>query len=196
MQPRAEIVHWLFATGFLALGLCLLAEAIVGPEVWRRRRWRAYLWPTLAFSLGLLLWPVSVFFTNSTVHMLAHSVWAQVAMLAGAVELALVRGKLSGQWWSITSAAALLVSGTAFLVHEQNPWLFSRSAFLHHALGWTCVVAAGFPLGAALKPRWPVWRAGFGMTFVVVAVLLYCDRDLAPIFGHLSDLAGSGGGAR
>jgi hypothetical protein len=196
MQPRAEIVHWLFATGFLALGLCLLAEAIVGPEVWRRRRWRAYLWPTLAFVLGLLLWPVSVFFTNSTVHMLAHSVWAQVAMLAGAVELALVRGKLSGQWWSITSAAALLVSGTAFLVHEQNPWLFSRSAFLHHALGWTCVVAAAFPLGAALKPRWPVWRAGFGMTFVVLAVLLYCDRDLAPIFGHLSDLAGSGSGAR
>ncbi len=33
MTPRAEIVHWLFATGFLLLGLILLAEAIVGPEV-------------------------------------------------------------------------------------------------------------------------------------------------------------------
>lgn len=189
-MPRPEIVHWLFATGFLALGLCLLAEALVGTAVWRRRRWRAYLWPTLAFGLGLMLWPVTVFFTNSTLHMLAHSAWAQVAMLAGAVELALVRGKLSSRWWSLTSAAALLVSGAAFLIHEQNPWLFSRAAFLHHALGWTCVAASVFPLGQALRPRWPVWRAGFAMTFVAIAVLLYADRDVAPIFGHLSELAG------
>jgi hypothetical protein len=195
MQPRSEVVYWLFATGFLALGLCLLAEAIVGPAVWRRRRWRAYLWPTLAFGLGLMLWPVSVFFTSSAIHMLAHSVWAQVAMVAGGVELALVRGKLSGRWWSLTSAAALLVSGAAFLVHEQNPWLFSRAAFLHHALGWTCVAATAFPLGAALRPRWPVWRLGFALTFVAIAALLYADRDLAPIFGLLSELA-SGGAAR
>ena len=37
MQPPAEHVHWMFATGFLLLGLFLLAEAIVGEEVWRRR---------------------------------------------------------------------------------------------------------------------------------------------------------------
>jgi hypothetical protein len=195
MKPDAEVVHWLFATGFLALGLCLLAEAIVGPSVWARRRWRRYLWPTLAFALGLLLWPVSVFFTSSTIHMLAHSAWAQVAMLAGAVELGVVRGKLTGRWWPLASAAALAVSGAAFLIHEQNPWLFSRSAFLHHALGWTCLVATLFPLGAALRPRWPVWRAGFALTFVAIAVLLYSDRDIAPIFGHLSDLA-TGGPAR
>ena len=30
MQPPAELVHWMFATGFVLLGLCLLAEAIVG----------------------------------------------------------------------------------------------------------------------------------------------------------------------
>ena len=41
MQPPAEHVHRMFATGFLVLGLCLLAEAIVGPEVWGKRRWRA-----------------------------------------------------------------------------------------------------------------------------------------------------------
>ena len=85
MAPRAEIVHWLFATGFLLLGLLLLAESIVGPAVWRRRRWRVYLWPSLAFALGVLLWPVAVFFTSSTLHMLAHTVWAEVAILAGAV---------------------------------------------------------------------------------------------------------------
>src|SRR6187397_1736620 len=40
MQPPAEHVHWLFATGFLLLGLCLLARAVVGEEVWSRRPWR------------------------------------------------------------------------------------------------------------------------------------------------------------
>lgn len=189
-MPKAETVHWVFATAFLALGLCLLAEAIVGPEVWGRRAWRRYLWPTIAFAIGLFLWPVSVFFTNSTIHMLAHSAWAQVGMMMGAVELALVRGKINSRWWKLVSAAALAVTGAAFLIHEQNPWLFSRSAFLHHALGWTFLVAALFPLGAAFSPGRTVWRAGFATVLVVVAVMLYSDRDVAPIFGHLSDLAG------
>jgi hypothetical protein len=55
MQPPSEHVHWLFATGFLLLALCLLAEAVVGTDVWRRRAWRAYLWPGLAFALGVLM---------------------------------------------------------------------------------------------------------------------------------------------
>ena len=33
MQPPAEHVHWLFATGFLLLALCLLARAIAG-AIW------------------------------------------------------------------------------------------------------------------------------------------------------------------
>ena len=52
MQPPAEHVHWLFATGFLLLALCLLARAIVGVEVWNVRAWRAYLWPSLLFGLA------------------------------------------------------------------------------------------------------------------------------------------------
>jgi len=190
VAPRAELVHWAFAAGFLLLGLLLLAEVIVGAEVFEMRRWRRYLWPSLAFGLGVLLWPVAVFFTSSTLHMLAHASWAEVAMLAGAVQLALVRGKLTSRWWTLTLSLTLLVSAAAFLVHEQNPWLFSRSAFLHHAIGWTLLVAAVFPLGQVLQPLRPIWRAGFAMTWIVLAVMLFSDRDLAPIFGHLSDLAG------
>ena len=44
--------------------------------------------------MGVLMWPVMVFFTNSTIHMLAHGSWAQAMMLAGAAELGLARGKL------------------------------------------------------------------------------------------------------
>jgi hypothetical protein len=190
VQPPAEHVHWLFATGFLTLGLCLLGEAVVGTEVWQRRAWRAYLWPGLAFALGVLMWPVMVFFTNSTLHMLAHGAWAEVLMFAGAVELALVRGKLQSSWWRLAMAAAFVVSGSAFLVHEQNAWLFQRSSFLHHLLGWTLLGAAVFPLLRAARPRSHTAAAGFALTFVVIAVLLYCDRDVAPVFGHISELAG------
>jgi len=190
MTPRAEIVHWLFASGILLLGLILLAEAIVGQEIWRRRRWRAYLWPSLAFMIGVLLWPVSVFYTNSTLHMVAHASWAEMAMIAGGAQIAVVRGKLKSRWWALTVSGAMAVSGAAFLIHEQNPWFFSRAAFLHHVLGWVLLVTAIFPIGQAVKPRAFVFNAGFALTWVAVAVLLYCDRDIAPIFGHLSPLAG------
>lgn len=191
MQPPAEHVHWLFATGFLLLGLCLLAEAVVGTEVWRRRAWRAYLWPSLAFALGIFLWPVMTFYTNSAIHMLAHGAWAEVLMAAGAIELALVRGKLTNHWWRLAMTLAFLVSGSAFLIHEQNPWLFQRSAFLHHLLGWILVVGAVFPLARTLRPRSQFAATGFALVFVVASVALYSDRDVAPVFGHISPLAGT-----
>jgi len=190
MVPRAEIAHWLAGSALLLLGLILLSEVIVGREVFRRRRWRAYLWPSLALAGGVLLWVVAIFSTFSTMHLFAHAIWAQAAMIAAAVQLAVVRGKLSSPLWSLVTSGALLISGAAFLVHEQNAWLFSRSAFLHHVIGWTCIVAAFFPLAQALQPRRAAWSVGFALTFVALAVLLYADRDVAPIFGHLSDVAG------
>ncbi|HWQ23342.1 MAG TPA: hypothetical protein VNK94_04480 [Gaiellaceae bacterium] len=190
MVPRAETAHWLAASVALLLGLVLLAEVIVGPDVFRRRRWRAYLWPALAFGSSVGLWVIAVFSTFSTLHLLAHAVWAQAALLAGAAQLAAVRGKLRGALPSLAVAAGLLVSGIAFLVHEQNPWLYSRSAFLHHTIGWTLVAASLFPLGQALRPRRLVWSAGFALTWVVLAVLLYADRDAAPIFGRFGELGG------
>jgi hypothetical protein len=191
MEPPAEHVHWMFATGFLVLGLSLLGEAIVGTEVWRRRPWRAYVAPGFIFVMGVFMWPVMVFFTNSTIHTLAHSAWAQVMMVAGGAELALVRGKLKNPSWHFAMVGAFLVSGAAVLLHEQNGWLFQRSAFLHHAMGWTVVVAAVFPLGRALRRGSRFFESGFAFTFVVLAVMLYCDRDLASVFGHLSPLAGA-----
>ena len=84
----------------------------------------------------------------------------------------------------------MVVTGASFLLHERNGWFFARSAFLHHTIGWTMVVAAIFPVGAGAAAASRVWGAGFALTFVVVAFFLFCDRDLAPIFGHLSEFAG------
>jgi hypothetical protein len=190
VMPRAEMVHWWFATGFLFLGLLMTAEAVVGSEVWGRRPWRRYLWPGLCFLMGVLMWPVMTFYTNSTIHMIAHGSWAQALMLAGGSELGLARGKLRSRCWHLTTPLALVVSGTALLVHEQQHWLFARAAFLHHALGWTLIAGAVFPLLRAFRPASLTAATGFATTFLVTAVLLYCDRDIAPVFGHLSQYAG------
>jgi hypothetical protein len=191
MLPPSEHVHWWFATGVLMLGLVTIAQTIAGPEIWNRRAWRRYLWPGLIFAMGVLLWPVMVLYTNSTIHMVAHGSWAETLMLSGAAELGLARGKLRSPYWRLLTVLAFLVSGAAFLVHEQNPWLFQRSSFLHHVAGWTLVVGAIFPLIQTFRPRSLVAAAGFATTVITMAVILFADRDVAPIFGHLSQVAGT-----
>jgi hypothetical protein len=188
--PPPENAHWLAGAVALLIGLLLISEVLVGPEVFRLRAWRAYLFPAVVLVSSVMLWVITIFSTFSTLHLLAHAIWAQAALFAGAVQLAVVRGKLRSPAWSLVPGIALLVSGIAFLVHEPNDWLYSRSAFLHHAIGWMLVVSALFPLGQALRPRQVVWRLGFATTFLVLAVLLFADRDAAPIFGRY----GLGGG--
>jgi hypothetical protein len=53
------------------------------------------------------------------------------------------------------------------------------------------LVGAAFPLLVAVRPRSVVGRSGYALLFVLIATLLFCDRDVAPIFGHLSALAGN-----
>ena len=142
------------------------------------------------FLMGVAMWPVMVFFTSSTLHMLAHGAWAEVMMIAGAAELGLASGKLRNPLWRLAIVNAFVVTGVAFLIHEQNDWFFQRSAFLHHLLGWTFLISAIFPLGRVIRPRATVFATGFALAFVVVGIILYTDRDVAPVFGHLSPLAG------
>jgi hypothetical protein len=168
-----------------------LAEAIVGERVWRRRPWRVYLWPGLVFAIGVFMWPVMTFYTNSAIHMLAHGAWAQALMVMGAAELGLARGKLHSRWWKLATPVAIFLSGLAFLIHEQNDWFFARSAFLHHLIGWTLVIGALLPLALVFRPRSVALQSGFAVLVVALSVMLFCDRDVAPVFGHLSPLAGA-----
>ena len=48
-----------------------------------------------------------------------------------------------------------------------------------------------FPLGLASTRRSVVLQTAFARSFVVLAVMLFSDRDVAPVFGHLSPLAGT-----
>jgi hypothetical protein len=191
VEPHAEIVHWWFGMGVLVLGLIMVAEGIVGREVWQMRPWRVYLWPSIAFGLGILMWPVMALYTNSAIHMVAHGVWAQALMIMGAAELGLAKGKLTSRWWRLAAPVGIALSGAAFLVHEQNPWFFARAAFLHHLIGWTLIVAALCPLALVFWPRSTRLKGAFGVFVIALAVMLFCDRDVAAVFGHLSPLAGA-----
>ena len=113
-------------------------------------------------------------------------------MLAGGAELgARARAAARRRWWRLTWPLAFVVSGSAFIIHEQNSWLFARSAFLHHTLGWTFIAMAVFPLALLWRPSSAALRTGFALMVVVVSVQLFADRDVAPVFGHLSPLAGA-----
>lgn len=191
MIPPAENVHWLFATAVLLLGLCLLAKAVVGDAAWDRVSWRRYLLPAVLFGIGMAMWPVTVFYTNSSIHMLAHASWAELVMVAGIAQLGLAAGRLRSRWWNAMVPVAVAVSGAAFVVHEQNPWLFMRSSFLHHLIGWTLITGALLPLGLVFRPRSATLSVGFAGLAIATSMMLYADRDLAPIFGHFSPLAGT-----
>jgi len=180
----------MFATGFLVLAACLLAQAIVGDDVWNRSAWRRYFFPGFGFVMGLAMWGVAVLARGSTIHLLAHSTWAQVMMLAGGAHLGLARGKLQHRYWRLTMPLALGVSGLAFLGHEEHGWLYSRSALVHHICGWTLVVGALFPLGAAFRPRSHFFRLGFAATFIVLAIALFALRDSGPVLGNVPSTAG------
>ena len=185
MVPRAESAHWLAASVALLIGLLLLAEVIVGSEVFRRRRWRAYLFPAVVVASSIGLWVVTVLSTFSTMHLVAHAVWAQAAMVAGAVELAVVRGKLRSPLWSLVprSRSSCPASRSSCTSRTRGSTR-ARLSSITRSAGCSSIVAL-FPLGQALRPRQVIWRTGFALTFVLLAVLLFADRDVAPIFGRL-----------
>ena len=60
MVPTAEIAHWVAAAVALLVGLLLIAEVIVGSDVFRRRVWRAYLFPGLVLGLSIMIFYLNV----------------------------------------------------------------------------------------------------------------------------------------
>ena len=143
------------------------------------------------FGLGVFMWPVMVFFTNSTIHMLAHSAWAQMMMLAGArrararqreaqervveaVRAARVRGLGRGVSDPRGEPVALLALGV------RPPRVRLDPARRRALPARRRVQAALARLHGRLRAR----------AASPIAVALYTSRDVAPVFGHLDPTAG------
>ena len=156
------------------------------------RPWRVYLWPGIAFGLGILMWPVMTFYTNSAIHMVAHGVWAQALMVMGAAELGLAKGKLTSRWWRLAAPVGIAFSGARVPRARAEPVVL-------RPLG---VPAPPDRVDADRRRRCsrsrsssgrarPCCGTGSALFVIALAVMLFCDRDVAPVFGHLSPLAGA-----
>ena len=67
----------------------------------------------------------------------------------------------------------------------------SRIGLFLSLSGPLLVLLAGAAAGALTGAWLPAAAAtAGGIVLIALAVMLYCDRDVAPIFGHLSPLAG------
>ena len=113
-------------------------------------------------------------------------------MVAGAAELGLARGKLHNPLWRLAIAArprrlrrrvprpraerlvlpALGVPAPPARLDARSSARSSRSA-------------------GVVRPRSVAFATRVRAAFVALAVMLYSDRDVAPVFGHLSPLAGA-----
>ena len=128
-----------------------------------------------------------VFFTNSTLHMLAHGIWAQVLMLAGATELALVRGKVRARgggsaWRPRSSSPALRSSSTSRTTGSSSA---PRSCITCSA--GRCSSARSSRSPAAIRPRSQVAATGFALTFVVArGAALLRPRRRSGLRAHLA----------
>ena len=193
MEPPSEMVHWLFGTGVLLLGLIMLAEAIVG------RRGLGAAGPGGSTSgrgspsgSASLMWPVMTFFTNSAIHMVAHGAWAQALMVMGAAELGLAQGKLHEPLVEARDADRHRRLGRRVPRARAERAGSSRARrSCTTCIGWTLVgrrarSRSRSSSGRARSCCSPASRS----SSIALSVMLFSDRDLAPVFGHLSPLAG------
>ena len=136
-------------------------EAVVGDEVWQRRAWRAYLWPGLLFGLG-----VADVAGDGLLHELddPHDRPRRLGPVDDARRRRRARARAreaaQRRAWRLAMPLALVVSGAAILVHEQNGWFFARAAFLHHVVGWTLSSARSSRSSAPSGPARPGWQLG------------------------------------
>ena len=119
-QPPAEHVHWLFATGFLLLGVCLLARAIVGEA------------PSMGIEVRAGMHTGEVELIGEDVGGIAVHVAARIAALA------------EGRSVLVSRTVRDLVTGSGI---EFDP--FGRHSLKGVAEEWDVYTVTGTPLSAS-----------------------------------------------
>ena len=155
------------------------------------RRWRMYLWPVDRFRPRRRpLAGLGVLHELDAAHGGPCLVGRGPRCSAGAVQLALVRGKLTSRWWTLSLSVSLLVSAARVPDPRAEPVVLLARGVSAPRDRLDAPRRGDLPDRAGDAAAAFAWNAGFAMTWIVLAVMLFCDRDVAPIFGHLSPLAG------
>ena len=192
MQPPAEHVHWMFATGFLLLALFLLAEAIVG---------RGGLAAAHVADVPLAVVRVpdgrphvardDVLHELDDPHGRARGVGPGDDARRAPRSSGSCEGKLHSALWRLAMPFAFLVSGDRVPAARAEPVALPALVVpAPLARLDDRPVGAVFPLARASgrggRSRTPASRSCSSSS----RSRCIADRDLAPVFGHLSPLAG------
>src|SRR5919201_3453365 len=107
--------HWLFGAFLLAVVLDEL-----GPPLVQSRAGRAsFAFPVILLVAGASMWGAAVF-GNTAIDAVVHSIWGDVLIAAGVLDLQRRRGRLHTSWAPLVLPLAIAICGALFLVHSEG----------------------------------------------------------------------------
>jgi hypothetical protein len=157
--------HWLFGALFLAMVLDEVGSTL---EVGTTRRPSYYL-PLVLLLAGAGMWGASVF-ANSVIDAVVHSLWGDVLLAAGSLELQRRRGRLRAWWGPLVVPIAVAVCGGLFLAHSDGP-LSDPAARWHVLMGWALVMAGTVGVVWVRRQR-RGWLMAYGTLLAAFSFLL------------------------
>ena len=155
--------HWLFGAFFLAMILDELGSS------WQGLESTSYAFPTVFLIAGAGMWGAAVF-ANSVVDAVVHSLWGDVLLATGVIELQRRRNRLARPWARFAVPAAIVVCGALFLAHSDGP-VTDPASHWHVLMGRTLIGAGLVGFVRALR-RSRVWLFAYSAQLTAFSVLL------------------------
>ncbi len=190
MELTSEQVHWIGGAAFVAVALLSLAQAVGLLTT----RWISWLLPILLIGYGIESgadWWIhgEARPANYLVQALQHVAQGSAMLIAGVVEVLLLRGRLRAPGWSYVLPVALLLVGVGFWVHQQHTASVDPMVMMlqHRAIAISLTVAAlGRAAASALSARTGVLEAGWWLPLLIFGLLMltYTETSL-PMSGSM-----------
>ena len=158
--------HWLFGAFFLAM---VLEE--LGPPLVRSKMGRAsFTFPAVLLLAGVSMWGAAVF-GNTAIDAVVHSLWGDVLIVGGVLDLQRRRGRLHASWGPLVLPLAIGICGALFLSHSEGSPANDPSALWHVLMGAALVAAA---MGGVMWVRRGglQWLAAYGAPLAAFSFLL------------------------
>jgi len=158
--------HWLFGALFLVM---VLEE--LGPPAIRSLSGRASLaFPVVLLLAGVSMWGAAVF-GNTAIDAVVHSLWGDVLIAAGVLDLQRRRGRLHAAWGPLVLPVAIGLCGALFLAHSEGSPSKDLTALWHVLMG-AVLVAAGIGGVVWVRRGHIQWLAAYGAPLAAFSILL------------------------
>jgi hypothetical protein len=158
--------HWLFGAIFLAM---VLEE--LGPHLMRSVSGRAsFAFPVVFLLAGVSMWGAAVF-GNTAIDAVVHSLWGDVLIAAGVLDLQRRRGRLHASWGPLVLPAAIGLCGALFLAHSEGSPSADPTALWHVLMGGV-LVASGVGGLVWVRRGGLQWLAAYAAPLAAFSFLL------------------------